>query len=409
MKSKIFDHWGLKLLSLVIAILIWVIVANVDDYKTTKLITGIPVEFVNGDAITEKNKVYELPENLTLNIVIKGRRKVVENLSNVDFLATADLSKMSITNAVKIKVSPISSYLLRDITISYTEDSVIVGVEDKTEKQLPITVRSISRVANGYAIRNKIAAPNLITISGAKSVIDTINEVVVDVDVKNAKHTLSAYAEPIFLDHNGMAIDADKVEYDVKKVDVMVEILKTKSLAVKVKTKGKLKEGYAVSHIDYQPTKILVVGEASDLARVDEILIDNIDVDGCKKDVETSVMIADYLPTGIVLAEELEEVMIKVMIEKIEEKTVLLEKDNINIVGKQDGYTYTFEDEEPYNIKLSGMKEDLDKIKITNLIPSIDVRDYAPGIYKIQVDLRENSKVDVVESCTVTLKIEAIE
>ena len=57
MKNQILDHFGLKVLSLIIAIVIWVIVANVDDYTTTKQISGIEIEFINGDDITEKNKV----------------------------------------------------------------------------------------------------------------------------------------------------------------------------------------------------------------------------------------------------------------------------------------------------------------------------------------------------------------
>ena len=72
MKNRILDHWGMKILSLIIAIVIWIIVANVDDYKTTKQIAGIEIEFINGDAITEKNKVYEVPEGTAIDIVVKG-------------------------------------------------------------------------------------------------------------------------------------------------------------------------------------------------------------------------------------------------------------------------------------------------------------------------------------------------
>ena len=58
MKNRIFDHLGLKIISLLIAIVVWVIVANVDDYKTTKKITGIEIEFINGESITDNNMVY---------------------------------------------------------------------------------------------------------------------------------------------------------------------------------------------------------------------------------------------------------------------------------------------------------------------------------------------------------------
>ena len=319
MKNRILDHFGLKLLSLVIAIVIWIVVANVDDYKTTKQISEIEIEFINGDAITEKNKVYEVPKGTTIDIVVKGKRSIVEKLTNEDFKAVADLSKMSVTNAVAIQVSPVSSYIAKDLTISYVEDAIVIAVEDKLKKQLPISVRANSEVAEGYAIRTKSAAPNLITVEGAESVVNMIEEVVVDVDVKNADHSLTSYATPVFLDKNGEIIDAAKFEYDVKEVEVFVEVLKTKKLSVKVKTSGDPKEGYAIAGIDYQPTSVLVVGEANDLAKVEEILIDDIDVTDCSKDLETSVALTNYLPDGIALAENTEEVMVKVIVEEVKE------------------------------------------------------------------------------------------
>lgn len=405
MKKQILDHFWWKVLSLVIAIVVWIVVANVDDYKTTKQIAGVKIEFINGDSIIEKNKVYEIPVEKTITITVKGRRKVVENLTSDDFRAVADLNKMSITNAVKVEVSAVSSYVGRDLTISYSEDSILVSVENRITKQLPISVRAISNVAEGYAIRNKTAAPNLITVQGAESIINMIEEVVVDVDVKGASHDLFAYAAPVFLDKNGEEIDSTKFEYDVDSVDVSVEILKTKQLAVRVKTVGQPKENYGIANIDYQPTSVLVVGEPEDLKKVDEILIDNIDVTDYDADLETSVQIADYLPTGIVLADNTEEIMIKVMIEAILQKTITLSADDINIVGKKEGYSYNYKDGTGYTLKVRGLKDDLEDFKVANLIPSIDVSEYGPGIYSFNVNLRELKRIQVLDVLTVELEI----
>lgn len=408
MKNRILNHFGLKVLSLVIAIVIWIVVANVDDYKTTKQISGIEIEFINGNAIAEKNKVYEVPEGTTVDIVVKGRRSVVERLSDSDFKATADLSKMSVTNAVAVEVSAISSYIAKELTITNTNNAVVIAVEDKIEKQLPITVRANSAVADGYAIRSRTAAPNLITVIGAESVVDTIEEVVVDIDVAGADHNLTGYAEPVFLNRDGEIIDSTKFEYDVEEVAVTVEIMQTKKLAVRVKTTGELAEGYAIASIDYQPTSIVVVGEAADLAKVEEILIDDIDVTDCRKDMETSVLIADYLPSGITIADNTEEIMIKVIVEKVQEKTLTLDADDINIVGKGEGLNYVLL-EAPYTITVQGLHDHLENLKVTNLIPSIDVTGYGPGIYTFTVNLREINGITILEPLTVELEIKSIE
>lgn len=409
MEKKNLNNLGLKVISLVIAVVIWIVVVNVDDYKTTKQISGIEIEFINGSAITEKNKVYEVPKGTTVDIVVKGKRSVVEKLTSEDFKAVADLSKMSVTNAVAVKVSAVSSYIGKDLTITYTDNAVVVAVEDKLETQFPITIQTTSDVAEGYAIRSKTATPNLITVKGAESVVKNIREVVVSVDVKDANQNLSAVAEPIFIDGNGEIIDSSKFEYDVDKVDVYIEVMKTKELSVKVSGKGELREGYAIASIDYQPTTIEVVGEPADLAKVEEILIDDVDVTDCYKDLETAVNIVDYLPTGITLVGTNQEIMIKIFIEKIEEKELRLEPNDINIVGKQSGYAYTFKGPITYNLSVRGLKDDLESLEITNLIPSIDVTGYGPGIYTFEVNLRDIKGVEVLDTLTVELEISSQE
>lgn len=405
MRKKILNHLDLKLLSLIIAILIWIVVANVDNYKTTKQITGIEIEFTNGSAITEKNKVYEVPEGTTIDVVVKGPRSVVEGLTKDDFKAVADLSKMSITNAVSVEVSAVRSSVEKEVTIVYSNNAINVAVEDKVEKQLPITVKTSGNVADGYAISNKTAAPNLITIKGAESIVNTISEVYVDVDVSNANKDIVAYGEPVFVDYAGKTIESEKFEYDVKTVEVSIEVKKTKELRVKVATSGDVRDGYQISSIDYQPTSIVVVGNAEDLAKIDEVLIDDVDVTNASSDMETSVALAEYLPSEISIADGTEEIMIKVMIEQLQEKTIDIENDDINIVGKKDGYTYTFTNKDGLEIKVKGLKDKLRDIKVANMLPSIDVSEYGTGKYTFTVSLKEDSGVTIEGEYKVELEI----
>lgn len=406
MKNRIFDHLGLKLLSLLIAVVIWIVVANVDDYKTTKKITGIEIEFINGEAITDNNMVYEVPEGTTVDIIVKGRRKIVEKLTNTDFKAVADLSKMSVTNAVNVVVSATSSVNAKELTITYADnDAVNVTVEKKIESQLAITVRTTSDVADGYAIRSKTPTPNLITVKGAESVIDMIDEVVVDVDVAGTNSDLTATSAPVFLSKSGEVIDSAKFEYDVETVDVTIEVAKTKELAVKVKTSGEVKEGYSIAGLDYQPTSILVVGDTSDLAKVDEIVIDDIDVSNLSEDMETSVLIADYLPSGITIADSTEEIMVKVAVEELIEKNMYLTSDAVNIVGKNSDYSYSFLSGTSYLLKVKGLKDKLENLKVTNLIPSIDVTGYLPGKYTFTVNMKDIAGVEILDDVEVEIEI----
>lgn len=404
-KRKIFDHFGLKIVSLVIAIVIWIVVANVDDYKTTKQISGIEIEFINGNAITTKNKVYEVPEGTAVDVVVKGRRKLVEHLDSDDFKAVADLSKMSVTNAVAVEVSAISTSVNRELTISNNTNSVVIAVEDKIERQLPIVVRASSDVAEGYAISNKTATPNLITVKGAESVINTIEEVVVDVDVTGKSKDVTMQAPPIFLDKSGQIIDPSKFEFNVKQIETLIEILPVKEIPVRLETTGTPAVGYSVANVDYQPTTINVVGRAVTLSTLKEIVIDDIDVTGCSKDLETSIDILSYLPEGVTLAGDNSEIMVKIMIEQVLEKKITLDIEDIAMLGKEDALEYTFVTADNISIVIRGLKEDLDEFKVSKILPHIDVTGYGPGRYKLQLHLKDLNGIEVLDAEEVEVEI----
>ena len=114
-RSNIFNNLGLKLLAVLIAIITWLVVMNISDYTVTKTISGITVMTENGNAIESLGKVYDVSSGKTVDIVVKGPRSVVDSLTIEDFVAKADLSKLSITNTVTITVEEKMKALLQGL------------------------------------------------------------------------------------------------------------------------------------------------------------------------------------------------------------------------------------------------------------------------------------------------------
>ena len=53
-KNKIYSNLGLKLLSVILGFLVWLLVLNIDDSAVTKTISNVQVNLINTDAITSK-------------------------------------------------------------------------------------------------------------------------------------------------------------------------------------------------------------------------------------------------------------------------------------------------------------------------------------------------------------------
>ena len=101
MKSQKNNMW-MKILSVVIAVLIWLFVANTNDPVVTKRFYSIPVKVMNEDALTKRGYAYEILDGEEVNITVKGKSSIVRSMGISDFQAIADFSKLSKVDAVPI-------------------------------------------------------------------------------------------------------------------------------------------------------------------------------------------------------------------------------------------------------------------------------------------------------------------
>ena len=61
--------------SVVIAVLIWLFVANTNDPVITKRFYSIPVKITNEDALTKRGYAYEILDGEEVNITVKGKEQ----------------------------------------------------------------------------------------------------------------------------------------------------------------------------------------------------------------------------------------------------------------------------------------------------------------------------------------------
>ena len=97
MKNKITTNLFLKVLSVIMAFLFWLVIINMIDPTVAKTFRDIPVEILNENVITSANQVFEVESGDTVNVTVKGKRSFVETLSPRDFTAVADLSEHQCT------------------------------------------------------------------------------------------------------------------------------------------------------------------------------------------------------------------------------------------------------------------------------------------------------------------------
>ena len=105
--KKIMANWGLKLASLIFAIIVWFLVTNINDPITSVRYTNIPVTIKNGNLITDKGQVYTVLDgsDTISSVTIYAPRGVIDSLSQSNVVATADIQELSSLNTISINVT----------------------------------------------------------------------------------------------------------------------------------------------------------------------------------------------------------------------------------------------------------------------------------------------------------------
>ena len=97
MMKHLVNNPGLKILSVLFSVVLWLVVVNMADPEATKSFS-VPVEILNKNVITEMGKVPDIIGDTDIAVFyITGARSYVEDMGSDDFSVTADLSQVDLS------------------------------------------------------------------------------------------------------------------------------------------------------------------------------------------------------------------------------------------------------------------------------------------------------------------------
>ncbi len=405
---KIFNKPSIMLISLVISFILWFIVMNVSDPMTTRVISGVQVDRINEDAIEKEGMVYDVVSGDTVDVIVSGPRSVVENMESGDIYAFADLSQVSVTNTALINVSIASgsySKKTKDVKLTPKNEYMNLSIETSEDKTFQIKVITTGNVSEGCAVGVPVATPNMITVSGPASVLESINEVRAVVDVEGAEEEFTINADLGCVDAYGNAIAKDSITLSDPSVDVTVPIYNTKEISIKVSTKGNPEKGYGVKSVEYSPETIEIAGEEDSINALEGITVDDINISGATDNIETTQPLDVYLPEGVVIASSEDQISVIVKVEQYQTRNIMIPSSVLTVEGQSDDYNYTFTSVDDTSIDVTGFPEDIEEITAESLKPTISVEGMNEGEREIEVKFAESDSYEIKGTCRFKVKI----
>lgn len=386
MKEKLTRNLGLKILSLLMAVFIWLIILNIANPVIQKSFYNIPVTKINENAIEQKDKVYEVVSGDSVDVTVKAKRSVIETLHATDIKAVADLSELSLVNAVQIKVS-VPGHDRSIVDISQSASTMKVSLENLKTEQFRINVVTHGEVASGYYAKDKTASPNIIQVSGAETVINRIKEVDVDVDLSNQRQSFEKSAVPKVYDKNGTLMEEDKLKLNYDTVDVAVNLLKTKTVNLYIEVTGTPYPGYEYEKFEFEPKQVVIAGEKDELDKV-QYIMGEYNIDNQKEDKEDQVKISDFIKNDVVLIDDNQTAVVNLKIRRLDSKDLSYNTSEIEMRNVPAGLMASLKSNF-LHVMLYGNSDNLNLVNKYNVKPYIDLKGVKTGtnILPVEFDL----------------------
>jgi len=427
MKKRILHNWGLKLLSLFIAVALWFVIIEFADPQESRTFRGIQVKLVNTELLEQENKAYEVLDNTdTIAVTVLAPKSVIDLLRSTDIVAEADMSKLTEINTIPITYSIQNvDFDVDENSISGNRDVVRLSVEERDAKWVSVYANVIGEVAEGYIISNTTQDQNRIEISGPKSAVHKVHHAAIEIDVTDATRDISASVETLLYDADGNLLNLPSVTKNgnTDYMNIQVEVLATKAVPIEVRTQGEPAEGYlATGQVDSNIDTVLLAGRALTLANISKITIpaEKLDITGRTSSLEQTVYIKDYLPTNVKLADSNfnGRVTVKVYVEPVVEKTLAITENNIAIQNFPDDYSMEFVEEDiPYRLVVSGLAAAVDEVDVSDVQVSVDFEAWmnsagkealSEGMYEMLAKVTVNGDVKCNDELMIRLYVTKI-
>lgn len=401
--KKLTANWGLKLASLIFAVIVWFLVTNIDDPITSVRYTNIPVTLKNTNLITDQGQVYTILDGTETisSVTLYAPRSIIDSLNQNNIVATADLQNLSSLNTVSIKVDT-NKYSDKIENIVTSSDVVKLSVERKASKSMALTASTSGSIADGYMIGDVSTDQNMVRVSGPESVINSIATANVDVDVTGFTSNIGTDADIELLDAEGNAIDTAHIEMNIQSVRVNVVIYATKYVPVNYVISGEAADGYVFTNqVDSTPSEVLIAGRNSALSSISEIKVNDpgLDVTGATSNISTTCDLTDYLPNGIIFGDKdfSGQATVVLHIEPVATETFDVPISNISVDGESENFNVSVEDGEYDTVSLTvrGLKETVHgisesdirgEVNIEEIMSSNNMDELKEGTYSAEVD-----------------------
>jgi len=294
-----------KILSVLIALVLWAYVITVEDPIQEHRIHNVPIEFINVDALEMRDLTLLSADRQTVTVIIRGTARNIAQAEG-QITATANVFGRGVgTSSVPVTVVPLG---IVDARVLPAHSNVNITVDHLVSMYKPITVDFVGEIAPDTEAGQITMQPEQIEIRGARTLIVSIAHVGVEVPYEQISRDGSTFTLDILvLDEQGYQIENVNLSSDIAIVDLT--LYDTREVPIQVELIGEVGDDYVITRLQV-PETVRIRGHRSVINNVQSIQTEPIDISDIQ--ITSVIPINPILPYGVQLARGYENINVRI-------------------------------------------------------------------------------------------------
>ncbi len=378
----------MKLLSVVLAIVLWVYVVAVENPPTKVKIPNVPIKLVNVESLNQRGLAISSDEDYFMDIVVEGTRSNVLKISSNDIIATADVFGYGVgENYIPVTVTVPDSVSVADQKTT----RLTINIEEMVSVYKPVNV-----IFNGAVDAKNEATvfsmtPEEVEVKGAKSKVASVKSVNATINTTELTSKPKIFTTELStVDAKGESVKNIKLSSET--ADIEAAVYQIKEVPLEVEVKGEVDKAYQVTEMNV-PEKVKIKGLKEDLENVNKITAEPIDIN--KVTATTEVPISVKLPSGIMLAQDSKNVAVSIAIKGISVKEFEIPSSSITANGLGDKLSLVI-NTQSVMVKVSGKEAEVGQLTVEDIGLSIDLTGMEAGIYTVPLKIQKEDGVSEI-------------
>ena len=396
-----------KILSVVIAILMWSYIVSADSSITrTKVLSSGDVSLSGQSVLQSRLLAVVMDEDEALasvRVKVKVPQANYARVTADSVSVELDLSRVRQTGRQEVELVGTTAY---GEVVQITPSTLEVDIEPMDTRVVPVNVELQNQDEDKYYYVVSQSNPSQLTISGASSVVQRIAQAQALVNVEGMTTGRNVSVKYALLDEEGNEV-TQLVSKPTSSVMVGLSIDPIARLSVdasiETATTGTLPDGYRITRVEVQPETITVAGDPSLLGELDVLTFEQVNVTGRTQSFST---VATVNALDAMKYVSTRQVTVTVYIEE-ESQVARFENVKLSVTGLKEGCRAELSDE-TVRVKATGAYSEMGQLTESHLLADVDLTGLTPGEYDLPVQVTADNYPSVtfeVEPQTVHVAI----